>query len=98
LRIDLAGAPTFAELLQRVRTEALGAYARQDLPFERLVEELAPERSLGATPLFQVMVAYQNTTSAPLALPGLRLASIEDGLGEAQTAKFDLAVSLTKAP
>src|SRR5262249_41090837 len=76
LRGDLAGAPTVLELIGRVRREALGAYAHQDLPFERLVEELKPERDtrrLGRMPLLQVMFTLQNAPAGKAdVLPGVR--------------------------
>ena len=73
LRGRLDGDPALPELLARVRATALGAYAHQDLPFERLVAELGVERSLSHAPLFQVMVTFQNTPQETLDLPGLRL-------------------------
>lgn len=91
LRTDLSGNPTVQELLQQVRKTALHAYANQDAPFEKLVEELQPERDLGRTPLFQVMMAMQNTPVQEWALPGVNL-RVEDV--ENDTAKFDVSLFL----
>jgi amino acid adenylation domain-containing protein len=87
LRTDLSGDPTFRELLARVRETCLGAYAHQELPFDKLVEELKPARSAGQTPLFQVMFSVQNTPQARLSLDGLTFDALEVEHG---TAKFDL--------
>ena len=87
LRTDLSGDPTFRELLGRVREVALGAYAHQDLPFEKLVEELQPERSLSHTPLFQVLFVLRNTPRPAMKLEGLTLSLLESDIG---AAKFDL--------
>ncbi|MET0398243.1 MAG: non-ribosomal peptide synthase/polyketide synthase, partial [Longimicrobiaceae bacterium] len=92
LRTRLDGRPTFRELLARVRETTLGAYAHQDVPFERLVEELQPERSLQHTPVFQVTFAMQNLAMEELRLGGLRLASLG---GDEEAAKFDLTLVMT---
>ncbi|MBD2468777.1 non-ribosomal peptide synthetase [Nostoc sp. FACHB-145] len=94
LRTDLSGNPTFIELLQRVRTQTLAAYAHQDLPFDELVRELQPERHLSNTvPLFQVLFVLQNTPTSALELPGLTLNLMEL---EGRSARFDLALFLTE--
>jgi amino acid adenylation domain-containing protein len=94
LRVDAAGDPPFAELLARTRATALGAYVNGDLPFERLVEELAPERSLGHSPLFQVMFVLQTgrVTMAPR-LGGMEIEELPLSIG---AAKFDLTVALAE--
>jgi non-ribosomal peptide synthetase component F/SAM-dependent methyltransferase/acyl carrier protein len=91
LRTDLSGNPTFRSLLSRVKEVALGAYAHQDLPFEKLVEELHPERSLNQNPLFQVVFALQNAPMSALELPGLILSPREF---DSQTTRFDLEFHL----
>ncbi|MEV6350631.1 amino acid adenylation domain-containing protein, partial [Actinoplanes sp. NPDC051851] len=94
LRTRLDGDPTFGELLGRVRETDLAAYAHQDLPFEKLVEVLNPERSLSRNPLFQVMFALQNAAPAGLELPGLRIGSVL--AQDETTARFDLSVTLVE--
>src|SRR5262249_28427574 len=85
--------PTWSDHLAQVRRSALGAYAHQALPFERLVEELSVPRSLAHSPLFQAMLTLQNTPAGALALPGLELAPVEVAV---ETAKFDLTLSLSE--
>ncbi|HVR98703.1 MAG TPA: amino acid adenylation domain-containing protein, partial [Thermoanaerobaculia bacterium] len=91
LRGDLSGVPTFREVLGRARETALAAYLHQDVPFERLVDDLAPERSLAQTPLFQVMFELQNVPVETLDLEGVRLRPFGEA---AATAKFDLTLAL----
>jgi len=100
LRADLSGQPTFRELLRRVRETTLGAYAHQDLPFEKLVDALQVERDLSRSPLFQVMFILQNASTgllhreAPTAGgTGLEMEQLELGTG---TSTFDLTFSLTE--
>ena len=94
LRIDANGDPTFDELLDRVRDTTLDALTYQDLPFERLVEELAPDRSLGHSPIFQVMIAFENTPAGQVSLAGLE---IEHRPVTNGAAKFDLNLELAQA-
>jgi amino acid adenylation domain-containing protein len=98
LRTDLSGDPSFREVLRRVKEVTLGAYEHQDLPFEKLVEELQPARKLEHHPLFQVLFALQNTPTLPEALGASDDASHADareiGTG---TAKFDLSIFFREA-
>ncbi len=96
LRVDLAGDPSFDQVLGQVRDKALAAYDNQDVPFERLVELLNPGRSAAYHPLFQVILAWQNYPRAQLRLPGL-VVGIEPMPG-ASMAKFDLTFLLSPDP
>lgn len=91
LRTDLSENPTFLELLTQVKSVAFAAYAHQDLPFEKLVEELHPQRDLSQNPLFQVSFSLQNTPSNALELPGLTLSLLEWDIAKA---KLDLEINL----
>jgi non-ribosomal peptide synthetase component F len=91
LRIDISGNPGFRELLRRVREVCLGAYGHQDLPFDRLVEELQVVRDLSRNPLFQVMFVLHNTALRTVELPGLTLSPVE---GDSETAHFDLTLQI----
>ncbi|MFN6441572.1 MAG: amino acid adenylation domain-containing protein, partial [Nostoc sp. DedSLP01] len=92
MRTNLAGNPTFNELLSRVRSIAMDAYAHQDLPFEMLVEALQPERDLSHTPLFQVMFVLQNAPMSGVELTGLTVTPL---MTESVSAKFDITLSMT---
>lgn len=91
LRTDLSENPTFRELLSRVKEVALEGYSHQDLPFEKLVEELHPERNLNQNPLFQVVFALQNAPMKALELPNLTLSPLPF---ETETTRFDLEFHL----
>jgi amino acid adenylation domain-containing protein len=93
LRTDLSGDPSFRELLGRVRSMALRAYAHQELPFDRLVQELRPGRVPGRQPLVRVMFTLLDDPTRGMALPGLKVAPIEVDCGDAQ---YDLRVTLTR--
>jgi amino acid adenylation domain-containing protein/non-ribosomal peptide synthase protein (TIGR01720 family) len=95
LRTDFAGDPSFAELLQRVKTVALGAYAHQEVPFEKLVEEIEVERSLSHTPLFQTMLVFENTPTPAYTLSDLSLAPVGVSTG---TSIFDLTLYMGEEP
>ncbi|QSQ18814.1 non-ribosomal peptide synthase/polyketide synthase [Pyxidicoccus parkwayensis] len=94
LRADLSGDPSFRELLARVHEKVLGAFAHQDLPFEKLVEALRPERRVGVSPLFQVLFALQNAPQPPLDVPGLRMEAQPVDSGAAQVDLTLLAAEL----
>jgi amino acid adenylation domain-containing protein len=94
LRIDLSGNPSFRQVLKRVRQVVLDAFAHQDLPFEKLIEELQPDRDMSRTPLFQIMFDFQNSPMPSLELSGLTASTLEVSKG---TATFDLSMSVWEA-
>ncbi|WP_172631850.1 non-ribosomal peptide synthetase, partial [Dictyobacter arantiisoli] len=91
LRSDLSGNPAFREVLRRVKEVVLEAYARQDVPFEKLVEVLQPERDRSRSPLFQVLFGVQHVAQNSLTLPGLEIELLGS---EAKTAKFELSLTV----
>ena len=95
LRTDLSGDPTFRELLGRVRQVSLDAYDHQDLPFEKLVEELQPERHLSRSPLFQVVFQLLNFADQDLALEDLEVSRLPSS---SQRVRFDLELHLRQQP
>ena len=94
LRTDLSGNPTFREALKRVYEVAMDAYTYQDLPFEKLVEAMQPERSLSHTPLFQVMFVLQNAPTPELMLPNLTIQGLDIDI---ITSKFDITLALRES-
>lgn len=94
LRTDLSGCPSFRELLSRVRNTALGAYAHQDLPFEKLVEGLRPKRNLNSSPLFRALLALENMTQQEFRFEGLSLTGTEVDTGSTE---FDLCLFLRES-
>lgn len=95
LRVDLSANPSLRKVIRRTRELALGAYANQDVPFERLVEELRPERSLNRTPLFQVMFVLQDETQPELTLEGVSAVALPL---EVSKSKFDLSLVVVEKP
>ncbi|MGC2332311.1 MAG: amino acid adenylation domain-containing protein [Candidatus Acidiferrales bacterium] len=95
MRTDLSGDPTFRELLKRVQDTALGANAHEDLPFERLVQELNPERDLSRSPIFQAMFSFLNTPTTPVELPGLEVKRVGAEVG---ASKVDLGLYAMESP
>ncbi|HEU0055101.1 MAG TPA: condensation domain-containing protein, partial [Longimicrobium sp.] len=105
VRVDLAGSPTVAEVLARVKERALGAQANQDIPFEQVVELVHPARSMAHTPLFQVMFGWHNAPGEGLELPGLTVGlpgsaesadSADSDPATEVAAKFDLSLALAE--
>ncbi|ARU60228.1 hypothetical protein CBW65_03505 [Tumebacillus avium] len=93
LRADLSGNPTFLELIGRAKESALGAFANQDVPFEKIVEEVETDRDLSRSPLFQVLFGLQNFQQSKIELAGLTFEPVED---TGSTAKFDLSLLMSE--
>jgi amino acid adenylation domain-containing protein len=98
LRARPAADRAFTAVLAAAREVTLGAYTHQDLPFEKLVLDLAPERALGRSPLFQVLLVLQNVPQPPLALPGLELTPVASAASAPTPAKFDLTLEIQPLP
>ncbi len=95
LRADLAGEPSFGELLRRVRATTLDAYARQDAPFEQVVEAINPPRDLSRPPLFQTLVVLQNAPTAEVTVEGVQLEAVRPAV---RHAKYELTLGATERP
>ena len=95
IRASVGEGTSFVDLLGRVREACLGAYAHQDIPFEKLVQEIAPQRDLARTPVFQVMFTVQDVSAEVMRLPSLSLSGVA---AETSTSKFDLQWSLGDSP
>jgi len=95
LRNDLSNDPTFLELMKRVQDAALGAYAHQDLPFEKLVQELNPDRDLSRSPILQVLFSFLNTPMQPIDLPGLEAMQVQ---ADGTASKYDLSLYAIETP
>ncbi|HEX9937488.1 MAG TPA: amino acid adenylation domain-containing protein [Longimicrobium sp.] len=95
LRTELGGDPPFREVLRRARAAVLGGYEHQDVPFDRVVAELRPERTLSHSPLFQVTLTLDDGELSGWSLPGLRVDAVET---EARVAKFDLLLAMETTP
>jgi len=89
MRADLSGAPTFREVLGRVKKATLEAFDHQDLPLEKLVEELSPERQITGSPLFQVTFTFMSGAGLPREFPGVKVRPLAP---EITSSKYDLAL------